>query len=133
MHVVASIAAATARWLASGHFAALVAQIFFAIAMVAGHGEFFVLHSRFALIVAEVAAIQAVLFLFLWSLGRVSWLYLGYAVLSLLLALLQARNIVQLTAVQHVTLAMIYWGLSLAILVRVWTPSWNEAGSDANP
>ena len=119
------IFARVTRWIVTIHFVALATQIGVAIAFVSGMGGLFPVHSSLSLGVTVLGVFQAVV-LFILRSPRISKMYLVFA------SLVAAGEIAQLrigplgipvgeTAL-HVTLAMIIWGCSLAIFIRLLDP-----------
>ena len=112
------------RWAVTAHFAALVVQFGLAIGLLAGKLDLSA-HADNARVVACLAIVQVAL---LSSLGAsaVGRHFVAAAALVVAVAIAQLRLAWGFTTTVHVSLALLYWGISLALLIKVWKPEWEN-------
>ena len=116
-------AARAARWIASLHVFALFAHMIAAIAFVSGVGSAYLVHMKLAWLVFGLGILQA-LAVMNPGLPRIERFYLLFAVIVVIGEALQLFVIPRGQLAYHVTVAMLVWGCTLAIYVRVLNPEW---------
>jgi hypothetical protein len=119
-----SLAALIQRWIVTLHMAALAAQVVLALLLLGGGVSAIQLHFTHSWVVLALGALQAIVVIPTWPTGGSFW-----KVAAALVPLAEATQIYlgrtgNLSA--HVTLGTVLWGLSLAILIQVWAPSWGR-------
>lgn len=117
------LAARAARWIASLHVIALLVHMGAAIAFVSGVGTAYLTHAKLAWLVFGLGILQALAVLNP-ALPRIERFYLLFAVIVVIGEVLQLFVIPRGHLAYHVTVAMLIWGCSLAIYVRVLNPEW---------
>lgn len=121
------------RWVVAAHLLVLIVHIAAAIAYVTGvaliSGEAamaYLLHARLSWLVFALGIAQAVA-VFNPALPRLHWMYRVFAVLVVIGEILELFAIPRGSLVNHVTVAMVVWGCSLALYVRMLDPQWTTA------
>ena len=121
------------RWVVAAHQLVLIVHIAAAIAYVTGvaliSGEAamaYLLHARLSWLVFALGIAQAVA-VFNPALPRLHWMYRVFAVLVVIGEVLELFAIPRGSLVNHVTVAMVVWGCSLALYVRMLDPQWTTA------
>ena len=116
-------AATIARWVVSIHVLALLVHMSVAILFVSGVSAAYLTHAKLAWVVLGVGILQALAVLNP-ALPKVHVMYRLFAVLVVIVEVLQLFVIPRGQLVYHVSLAMIAWGCTLALYVRVRDPHW---------
>jgi hypothetical protein len=119
----ASRSALAVRWVVSAHLALLLVQFVAAIMAAAGMIAVFQVHTANARLVAVSSILQALGVLSAGS-ARAGWFVRSMSVAVALGACTQLYVGLGGGVPLHVTLAMVLWGLSIAIFIRVWQPGW---------
>ena len=119
-----SLVALAQRWIVTLHMAALAAQVAFALLLLAGISGMLQLHSANAWVVLALGLLQAVTIMPGWPSGSSLWKLAAGLVVLAEVAQIQLGRGASLPA--HVTLGTVLWGLSLALLIQVWAPSWGR-------
>lgn len=119
----ASTFALLVRGVVSAHVAVLVVQLALALAFIGGCGEAYVAHTIVAWLVGGLGIVQ-VLVLF-GPATRNLYRAMAVAIVPAEAALIWLAQAGHTGA--HVTLAMVVWTLSLAILIAAWGATWGRA------
>ena len=125
------VLAGVARWIVVAHLLALTAQIGAAMAYVTGiamlSGEAattaYLLHARLAWAVLALGVVQALAVLNP-ALPGLHWMYRAFVVLVVIGEVLELYVIPRGAVVYHVSAAMVVWGCTLALFVRMLDPQW---------
>lgn len=112
------------RWVVSAHAALLLLQLASAIAAVAGAAAAFHTHAANSRLVVAAGVLQAIAILSAGS--RTGWFVRTMAVAVAAGEATQVYLRLGAGISTHVTLAMLVWGLSLALFIRVWAPAWKR-------
>jgi hypothetical protein len=116
--------AGASRWAVTAHFAALVAQFGLAVGLLAGHVGL-AAHAHNAWVVAGLGTLQGILLLAVGpsAIGRH---FAAAVLLGIVVAIAQLRIAWGFSTSVHVSLALLYWGISIAVLIKVWKPDWEK-------
>ena len=114
------------RWVAAAHVFALVVQLLLAITFVSGLGAAYPYHANTAWLVFALGVLQAGL-MFNPALPRVHGMYLVFAALIALGEAAELFVVPRGQAAVHVTVAVLVWGLSVALYVRLLAPDWVDS------
>jgi hypothetical protein len=117
------------RWIVTLHMAALAAQVVFALLFLGGRSEMVPLHSTNAWVVLGLGFAQGLSVVSSWPSGGKFWK--SAAVLVVLAEATQMYLGRAGSLAAHVTLGIVLWGLSLALLIQVWAPSWGRRSLSA--
>jgi hypothetical protein len=117
-------AAIAQRWVVSLHMAALAIQIVFAVLLLAGVSGMLQLHSINTWAVLTCGAIQTVVVVLSWPSGSTFWKPAAVVIPLAEMAQIYFGRSGNLP--MHVTLGTVVWGVSLALLIQVWAPSWGR-------
>lgn len=119
----APLVARIARWVVSLHLLALLVQMSAAISFVSGFAAAYLTHAKLAWIVFGLGLLQALAVLNP-ALPRLHKLYSLFVILVVVGEVLQLFVIPQGQLAYHVSVAMIVWGCTLALFVRLLDPEW---------
>lgn len=117
--------AVAAKWAVTAHFAALAVQFGLAVGLLAGRVGL-AAHARHAWVVAVLAALQVALLLAVGT-SRIGRHFAAAALVGMVVVVAQLRIAWSFPTTVHVSLAMLYWGIGLALLIKVWKPDWEKA------
>ena len=125
------VLAGGARWIVTVHLLALTVHIGAAIAYATGialaSGEAattaYLLHARMAWAVLALGIVQALAVLNP-ALPGLHWMYRAFVVLVVIGEVLELYAIPRGAIVYHVSVAMVVWGCTLALFVRMLDPQW---------
>jgi hypothetical protein len=112
------------RWVVSAHAALLLLQLASAITAVAGLTNALHTHAANSRLVVAAGVLQAIAVLSAGS--RTGWFVRTMAAAVAAGEAMQLYLRLGAGIPTHVTLAMIVWGMSLALFIRVWAPAWKR-------
>ena len=125
-----STAATFARWVVSIHVLVLLVHMFAAITFISGVGAAYLIHAKLAWVVLGLGILQALAVLSPAT-PRLHRLYVVFAILAVIGEALQLFLIPRGHLAYHVSVAMIAWGCTLALYVRLRDPAWGRATATA--
>ena len=127
------VAARLTRWVVTVHLLAVMLHMAAAIVYVtaiamasAGAATAYLLHARMAWVVLALGVLQA-LAVINPALPGLHWMYRAFAILVVIGEFLELFAIPRGSFVNHVTVAMVVWGCSLALYVRMLDSRWTAA------